>query len=416
MMDDAVSGRFWPLAASAAGMPGRSPVFTGRPAGADLASGTAAAPVELGVLLTPREIGGHETALFGWVADAVRLHGLRPHIVAPDAALADACRAAGLADWLAPDLPAGQPRAVLLQVLRRWPAGVPVLLAPGVLHAQAWLLAAALALGLQVWVYVPMAYSARRMGYRHAALRDRLLAPWLRQVRLWITVDQPQRRWLHRHWCLPAPVLVLPNLPRLALQPAPSLQPAGDARLRVAWVGRFDPWQKGLDWLASLLQDAPHWHQQYRWHFQGRGPGELALQALASGLGPQHVQVHPHGPLQQALARSDVLLLPSRFEGVPLVALEATALGWPVVASHQAGLAALLPPASLFNFGEPAGLDQALAGMRSPAVRAQAVAHAQERLARLHAPQRYRPALQALVQHLRAGRHQPPQAGMGSGG
>lgn len=402
--------RLPPLTAAAANMQGTGARAGSRPGGAEAAAGLDAAPAELGVLLPPRALGGHEAALLGWLADAVRLHGLRPHIVAPDAGLADACRAAGLGDWLAPGLPGTRPRAALLQVLRRWPAGVPVLLAPGVLHSQAWLLAAAVALGLQVWVYVPMAYSARRMGYRHAALRDHLLAPWLRQVRLWITVDHRQCRWLHRHWGLPAPVLVLPNLPRLALQPAPSLQRAADARLRVAWVGRFDPWQKGLDWLASLLQDAPHWHQHYRWRFQGRGPGELALQALASSLGPQHVQVHPHAPIQQALADSDVLLLPSRYEGLPLVALEATALGWPVVASRQAGLAALLPPDALFDFGDPAGLDRALSRMRCPAARAQAVAHAQGRLARQHAPQCYRPALQALVHHLRAGRHQPPVA------
>lgn len=404
--------RLLPLAATAAGMQGSG--VGSRHGAAEAAAGLDAAPVELGVLLTPRELGGHEAALLGWLADAVRLHGLRPRIVAPTAALVDTCRAAGLGDWLAPDLPEAKPRVALLQVLRRWPASVPVLLAPGVLHTQAWLLAAAVALGLHVWVYVPMAYSAQRMGYRHAALRDRLLAPWLRHVRLWITVDQQQRAWLHRHWCLPAPVLVLPNLPRLALQPAPTLQRAGDARLRVAWVGRFDPWQKGLDWLASLLQDTPHWHEHYRWRFQGRGPGELALQALASSLGPQHVQVHPHAPIQQALATSDVLLLPSRYEGLPLVALEATALGWPVVASRQSGLAALLPAASLFDFGDAAGLDQALVRMTSPAVRTEAVAHAQERLARQHAPQRYRPALQALVQHLRAGRHQPLASGSGA--
>lgn len=368
-------------------------------------------PAELGVLLTPRDLGGHEGALLGWLADAVRLHGLRPRIIATTEALAAACRAAGLGDWLDPDSVGLARRLDLLALLRRWPADQPLLLAPGVLHVEAWLLAAAVARRLEVWVYVPMAFSAARMGYRHAAMRDRLLAPWLRRVRLWITVDARQCRWLHRHWQLPAPVLVLPNLPRLAPQLAPRCEPAADDRLRVAWVGRFDPWQKGLDWLAALLRDDAWWHQHFRWHLQGRGPGELALQTLASTLGPQHLVVHPHAPIQQALAGNDVLLLPSRYEGVPLVALEATALGWPVVASRQSGLGSLLPAASLFDFGDAEDLARALATMRTASAREQAVAHAQRRLARLHGAQRYRPALQTLVQHLRFGRHRMPGAG-----
>lgn len=367
-------------------------------------------PDELCLLLTPRAIGGHEGALLGWLADAVHLHGLGLRIAAPTPALADACSAAGLGDRLWPDLPAQAPRRALLQLLARWPVGQPLLLAPGVLHADAWLLAAALALGHTVWVYVPMAFSAAEMGYRHAALRDAALAPWLRRVRLWITLDMRQCQWLHRYWGVPAPVQLLPNLPRLpgvSTVAMPAAVPARvapcDDRLRVAYVGRFDAWQKGLDWLAAVLQADRGWQQDHRWHFQGHGDGEPLLQALASALGPQHVLVHPHAPIAQALACNDVLLLPSRYEGLPLVALEATQLGWPVVATHQSGLAQLLPPASLFEMGDAHGLRRALALQRDPLHRRQAVAHAQARLARLHSPQRLRPALASLVQHLRGG-------------
>lgn len=365
-----------------------------------------AGPDELCLLLTPRAIGGHEGALLGWLVDAVQLHGLGLRIAAPTPALADAVTAAGLGDRLWPDLPARSPRRALLQALARWPVGRPLLLAPGVLHADAWLLAAALALGHRVWVYVPMAFSAAQMGYRHAALRDAALAPWLRRVALWITLDMRQCQWLHRHWGVPAPVQLLPNLPRgQGALPAtvPARVPAADGRLRVAFVGRFDAWQKGLDWLAAVLQADPGWQLDHRWHFQGRGDDEPLLQALASALGPQHALVHPHAPIAQALAGNDVLLLPSRYEGLPLVALEATQLGWPVVATHQSGLAQLLPTTSLFEMGDAHGLRRALALQRDPLHRRQAVAHAQARLARLHSPQRLRPALASLVQHLRNG-------------
>src|SRR5205814_4460271 len=119
---------------------------------------------------------------------------------------------------------------------------------------------------------------------------------------------------------------------------------------------RFDAWQKGLDWLTALIARDSRWREAYRWHFQGRGTAERRLLELASALGPQHVVVQPHGPIDEALDASDVLLLPSRYEGEPLVALEATLRGWPVVASRESGLGTLLPPGSLFEFGDAAGL------------------------------------------------------------
>lgn len=352
------------------------------------------------VLLTPREPGGHETALLGWLADAVQQAGLRPAVVAPTPALRQACEDHGLGRWLLPETPGQATRRGLLRLLQAWPAQRPLLLAPGVLHAQAWLLAAAVLLRRQVWVYTPMTHSAVQMGYRAGALRDRLLAPWLRHVDSWITIDAQQALALRQHWQVQAPVHVLPNLARVAGTAAPTPPPAADGRLRVAFVGRFEAWQKGLDWLAALLRHDATLRSSCHWQFQGRGPGALALLELASALGPQHVTVRAHAPLDTALAGCDLLLLPSRYEGLPLVALEATLRGWPVVASRSAGLAALLPASSLFDFGDAVGLARALDTLRRADARAGAVAHAR---ARLNAPgleARYRRALHSLVRTL----------------
>jgi glycosyltransferase involved in cell wall biosynthesis len=354
---------------------------------------------EVGLLLTPREPGGHESALLGWLADASREDGLQATVFAPTTALRQACSEAGLvcADIPWPDTATGQ-RLAALRVLQHWPRHRPLLLAPGVLHAAGWLLAAAVLLRHRVWVYVPNAHSAQRMGYRWAAARDRAITPWLRRVEAMITVDDGHALALREAWRVAAPVHCLPNLPRLP--PAPAGKPAappGDGALRIAYVGRFDAHAKGLDWLAGLLRRCPAWAEPSRWLFQGHGPAETLLLELASALGPQRVQVQPHAPLDDALARCDVLVLPSRYEGVPLVALEATARGWPVVASRQAGVERLLPATSLFEFGDEAGLRDALASLQQAPARAAAVAHARAQRQALWPAARHQAARRAIV-------------------
>ena len=360
------------------------------------------AQAELCVLLTPRELGGHEAALLGWLGDAARTAGLRAALVAPTALLRQACQAAGLGDSLLPLSDRTWPRAQVLAALQRWPRGTPVLLAPGVLHVAAWLLAAAVALGHRVWVYVPMCFSAARMGFRGAALRDAALAPWLRGVERWITVQPQQARLLTDRWGLSAPVHVLPNRARLPVSGPQAPSPAADGRLRLAWVGRFDPWQKGLDWLTQTLATDTAFSRGVHWRFQGRGDFAGVLHRLQQKLGPDCMQVHAHAPIDEALAQSDALLLCSRFEGLPLVALEATARGWPVLASVESGLSDLLPPSSQFHFGDAAGLRRAVALFADPAQRHRAVDHARERLAHSQAALPYADALNELTAALRA--------------
>ena len=361
----------------------------------------------LGVLLTPRALGGHEVALLGWLADARRQVGLRPAIVAPGADLAQALASAGLADCRWPPHPAqaeaaAGSRAQVLAALWQWPADKPLLLAPGALHTAAWLLAAALVLGKRVWVYVPNTHTARQMQWSLGPWRDAGLAPWLRRVEGWITVHPRHAQGLAQAWRVPAPVHVLPNLPRLAGAAPCWPAPSADGRLRVVFVGRFDLWTKGLDWLIDNLLKDPAWTRSCHWRFQGQGPGAAALHAAAQALGQQNLTIDGHAPIDQALACSDVLLLCSRFEGVPLVALEATARGWPVVASRESGVADLLPAASLFDFGDSAGMRQALFGLLAPGARQAAVAHARAQVACHNSPQDYERALATVCRSMLA--------------
>lgn len=351
------------------------------------------------VLLTPRALGGHEKALFGWLADAQRLAGLPAdaaiRIAVPGARLLTAALEAGLAESVLVPLSDDGARMAALRLLLRWPRQVPLLLAPGVLHAQASLLGAALAAGHRPWIYVPMTYTAATMGYRAGPMRDAMLAPLLRAAAGFVTIDEHQARQLREDWCVTRPIHVVPNQPRVGTEappPWPAVDPQG--LLRVAFVGCFDVAMKGLDWLSTQLRGAaPEGLDRCRWWFQGEGPGASTLEALARELGPQRVTVRPFAPIATALAHNDMLLLASSYEEHPLVALDATALGWPVVATRSSRLGDLLTESCLYDFSDAAGLAFALQGLRSIAAREAAVAHARARLAAHLQSDAYQPAL-----------------------
>jgi glycosyltransferase involved in cell wall biosynthesis len=355
--------------------------------------------VDVDVLLTPRESGGHEAALFTWLGDAWRHDGLVPRLLLPGA-LHEMARQRGLESRICLTQPI-EDRRDALAALFEAPRGRPVLLAPGVLHAQAWLMAAAVLARRPVWLYVPMCFRAETMGYRWARQRDRALAPWLGRVEGIVTVDDQQARRLRDEWGVSIPVFSLPNRVSVRGVAPPPPPRAVDGRLRVGYVGRFELHQKGLDWLADTLRSEHALGDAFRWRFQGRGPGEHVLQTLASALGPQRVEIAPFAPIEQALAQVDLLLLPSRYEGMPLVALEATARGWPVVASDRAGLGELLPVNAVFPFGNAGALRDALQSLATPSARRAAVAHARRRLLERLPGEGYHRGRRAVVEALR---------------
>jgi glycosyltransferase involved in cell wall biosynthesis len=111
-----------------------------------------------------------------------------------------------------------------------------------------------------------------------------------------------------------------------------------DAPLVVA-MGRLTP-QKGFDVLLAAAGMVRERMPDARFVIVGSGPLEATLaDAIASGgLDPavQLVGRWPDAP--SLLAAADVVALPSRFEGLPLVALEAMAVARPVVGTRVCGI------------------------------------------------------------------------------
>jgi glycosyltransferase involved in cell wall biosynthesis len=106
---------------------------------------------------------------------------------------------------------------------------------------------------------------------------------------------------------------------------------------RLVAAGRLTH-QKGFDRLIALL---PELSADTRLTIFGVGPDRAALAAQVEALGLAGRVRFPGFSLglAEAIAGADTFVLPSRWEGMPNVALEALALGTPVIASNEAGLA-----------------------------------------------------------------------------
>jgi glycosyltransferase involved in cell wall biosynthesis len=126
----------------------------------------------------------------------------------------------------------------------------------------------------------------------------------------------------------------------------PNDEPKGRTPLRVLYVGRLAP-RKNVDLLvraAALCKSQP----QIR--VVGTGPEQARVQMLAQSLGLSSRASFPGfrkgADLLAEYQWADVLVMPSAYEGVPLVALEAKAAGLPMIAADFPGASAIVSPAS----------------------------------------------------------------------
>lgn len=112
-----------------------------------------------------------------------------------------------------------------------------------------------------------------------------------------------------------------------------------DARL-VLTVGRMKR-QKGYRYLLGAVPDVVSQVPEAHFLFAGDGPLESKLKAQAESYGLQrNVHFLGHRPdVRELLSACDLFVLPSLFEGLPLVVLEAMAAGRPVVATRVCGTA-----------------------------------------------------------------------------
>ena len=150
----------------------------------------------------------------------------------------------------------------------------------------------------------------------------------------------------------PARIALIPNgvdLVELDALTRPALTAELRARYRldaaplvlvsVARLERNKGLHDGLAALAAIRDELP---AGWRWLIVGRGSEAAALRAASAEAGfaanVAFVSALPDAEVQSLLAAADLALIPSRYEGSSLTALEALARGLPVVATAVGGL------------------------------------------------------------------------------
>ncbi len=131
---------------------------------------------------------------------------------------------------------------------------------------------------------------------------------------------------------------------RVIANPAPeggecrSLRPTAADRIRIVAIGRLHR-QKGFDILISALAalpaDLPPWEMVILG--EGTERARLERQLAACGLSTKVVMPGVVPDVSAHLARADIFVLPSRFEGFPNALMEALACDVPVIATDCPG-------------------------------------------------------------------------------
>jgi glycosyltransferase involved in cell wall biosynthesis len=150
------------------------------------------------------------------------------------------------------------------------------------------------------------------------------------------------------------------------IEPERYAPPAAAKGKRLLFVGRLAS-VKGVPVLLSALQSLKERHPEMRCTLIGDGPERARLKARAREMGldgmTEFAGYKSQTEVAEALAQSDLFVLPSFAEGVPVVLMEAMAAGVPVVTTHVAGIPELVRDGVhgiLAHPGDPASLAGAI--------------------------------------------------------
>lgn len=267
-----------------------------------------------------------------------------------------------------------RPLLMLRQLIRSGKPALLIVVQGGIALSSLGLLAGRLA-GVRTVSYLPMTHdeSLFAPSRLRARLRQWLVQPFYGLPDCLITISP--RMAAHATRRRHGPVRVVENGIALAQANAEDRSTVrsalglrqGDRLLLM--IGRIEFWQKRHDLAIQALSIARARGSRVHLLVVGSGPDESALRSQVQAQGLADV-VHWRGwksDVTSFYAACDTLLLPSRYEGVPLVMLEAMYAGCRIVAAKVDGMADMLPATWTFPSGDAVALAELLCAPDSDA-------------------------------------------------
>lgn len=152
--------------------------------------------------------------------------------------------------------------------------------------------------------------------------------------------------------------------------------------IRVLYAGRLD-WDKGADLIPEIIRrtKVPRGGLELTVHGEGRKEAIVKRELSKPVPGCTIKLLPPTDRLQEVFSAHDLLIMPSRIEGLGLVAIEASLSNLPVVATRARGLREALPVDHpwLPDPGDPADFARALSdALIQPALRETATVKASQ--------------------------------------
>ncbi len=185
--------------------------------------------------------------------------------------------------------------------------------------------------------YYPMAFTQSESGATLGKLRDFLARSIYPLVSEWIVISRTQERLLRRFIAKDTPVHLLPNPLSWDFVDSPRVP---RTPLRIATIGRIYFLQKGQDAIPLIAQKLRQEHFPFSFRVIGDGPDFKSLNALIEKHRvKEHVAVSrwvsPDELRQMLKEEFDLVLVPSHFEGEPLILFEAMQCGLPVLVADE---------------------------------------------------------------------------------